>query len=173
MGNEWRLPVITNYVFLDAYWWYSAVTDCWSPIIFNSDWLYYWFLIVFILPSITFSLTFGHRWQEGLSSFPSTRDPLVIIKSEKTQSNPFWCTFKVTGTIPLPEALGRPSVLQFIVVFLFKLNLKKINKISNKSELLIVTNFNFVNHKTILLESQNIKKIKIEQMKFPESSSVI
>lgn len=59
------------------------------------------------------------------------------------------------------------------MVFLFKLNLKKINKISNKSELLIVTNLNFVNHKTILLESQNIKKIKIEQMKFPESSLVI
>lgn len=81
--------------------------------------------------------------------------------------------FKVTGTIPWSEALGRPSILQFIVVFLFKLNLKKINKISNKSELLIVTNLNFVNHKTILLESQNIKKIKIEQMKFPESSLVI
>ena len=44
---------------------------------------------VFIVTSITFSLTLGHRWQEGLSSFPSTRDPLVINKSEKTQSNPF------------------------------------------------------------------------------------
>lgn len=90
-------------------------------------------LYLFSLTRIILSLISGHSWQGGYSSFPSKRDPPGNNELETTKSNPFSNTFKMTGTIPLLKHMGRPSILQLIVLFVFKFNLKK-NKIGDKSE---------------------------------------
>ena len=69
----------------------------------------------------------------GLQFLPIKERPPGNKELETTKSNPFSNTFKMTDTIPLRKHMERPSILQLIVLFVFKFNLKK-NKIRDKSE---------------------------------------